>query len=140
MHLTEDHLLPGFGRNGLQQHLRGGPRVHVWQETVHARLAPPCQFLAEVDELWDGLEGVLVLAAFGGVRTKHVADEGGVAWGGGGCQNFHQLWECNGDIPISCCDIYAINALFSAPIPVLLKSSSENMSSPAWNKSSSIHS
>ena len=78
--LAEDHLLAGLGGDGLQQQLRGRSGVQVRQEAIHTRFAPACQLLAEVDELGDGSEGVLILAAFWSVRAEHVADEGGVTW------------------------------------------------------------
>ena len=49
------------------------------QESVNTTLAPAGKLLAKVDELADGLEGVLVLAGLRSLGAEHVADECSVA-------------------------------------------------------------
>lgn len=77
--LPERHLLPGLGGDALQDHLRSRSRIQMRQESVDTGLAPAGKLLAKVDELADGLEGVLVLAGLRGLGAEHVADERGVA-------------------------------------------------------------
>ena len=60
--LTEDQLLPGFGRDGLQQQLSCFSGIEMVEETVHARFAKASELLTEVDELSHGGVGIIIRA------------------------------------------------------------------------------
>jgi hypothetical protein len=60
--LSEDHLLAGFGGDGLVEELRALAGVEVRLETPDARLAKAGQLLGEVEGFVDGGEGVIVCA------------------------------------------------------------------------------
>lgn len=65
--LAEDLLLAGFGGDGLEEQLGGLAGVEVVDEAVDAGFGEAREFLAKVDELADGGEGVVVCASRGGL-------------------------------------------------------------------------
>ena len=60
--LPEDHLLPRFDRNRVQQQGGAGARVEVLEEAVNARLAKCGELLGKVNEVADIPEGVRIVA------------------------------------------------------------------------------
>ena len=79
LELAEDHLLARLGRDTLQEELRRRTRVQMGEESVHARLAPAGELLAEVDVLLQVGHWVIVGALARGAWAKHVCQEGRVA-------------------------------------------------------------
>ena len=77
-HLAEDHLLASLGGDGLGEELTDLAGVQVVDETPNTGLAEASQALIEVDELADGLVGVIVRALGRSGCTQHVGQKSGM--------------------------------------------------------------
>lgn len=79
LELAEDHLLTGFGRDGLCQ--QGGclARVKVSQEAIDTSLAEPSQLLGEIKELVDVGVWIMVGALLRRLGTEDIAEQSCVA-------------------------------------------------------------
>ena len=73
-HLAERYLLPGFGCNGLREHLSDFAGVEVVDEAPDAGFAPARQFLVEVDEFTYSREGIVVRALGRSGWAEHVGE------------------------------------------------------------------
>lgn len=77
IHLAESELLASLGGDGLQQQGRGLARIQVSEEAIDTRLTESGELLAEIDELSNRGEWVVVCALFGSLM-KSVMVKGAV--------------------------------------------------------------